>query len=70
MKLRALLKTFDLWLRPAHVADEHGEGYRPIDNVDAMTTGLGHTPTTSEGGGPVSAPPGWVPSQQDERPHR
>jgi hypothetical protein len=35
------------------------EDDRRIDNVDAMASG-------AEAG---MAPPGWVPSQQDERPH-
>jgi hypothetical protein len=60
VKLRELLKR--MRLRPLQ-----GEGERPIDNVDALTTG--HALDTSSGGGvPVSAPPNWVPSQQDERP--
>ena len=66
MTLRELLKRFDLWLRPAQVHGEHGEGNRTIDSVDALTTALNHSQSSADGGGaPVSAPPNWVPSQQD-----
>ena len=68
MKLRRLLKRFDLWLRPAHVHGDHGEGDRPIDNVDAMTTMAVFEGFNSGAAGHADAPPNWVPSQQDERP--
>jgi hypothetical protein len=62
MRLRELLKR--MRLRPLQ-----GEGERPVDNVDALTTAVDHSLITSDGGGgPVAAPPNWVPSQQDERP--
>jgi hypothetical protein len=67
MKIRELLKRFDLWLRPAHVRGEHGEGYRPVDNVDALTT-VTLTPGDPSGSVAATAPPNWVPSQQDDRP--
>ena len=66
MRLGALLKRLDLWLRPAHV---HGEGRdeRPVDNDTALATMSGHVDGM---GAPVDAPPNWVPSQQDwGRPH-
>ena len=69
MKLRELLRRIDLSLRPPHVQEEGRESNRPIDNVDAIAT-AGYAPYgfDSEGGGPQTAPPNWVPSQQDERP--
>jgi hypothetical protein len=43
-----------------------GEDERSIDNVDGLTTAINHAEQSSEGGAaPMSAPPGWVPSQQD-----
>lgn len=60
MRLRELLRRFRL-------RSLQGVGNRPIDNVDALTT-MTHGPTDSGGSMPVSAPPNWVPSQQDDRP--
>jgi hypothetical protein len=68
VKLRQLLKRFDLWLRPAHVQGDHGEGNRP-DNLDAMTTMAGGFEGFNAGAaGHADVPPNWVPSQQDDRP--
>jgi hypothetical protein len=67
VKVRESLKKFDLWLRPPYVHEEHGEGNRPVDNVDALTT-VTHTLGTGAGEAPATAPPNWVPSQQDDRP--
>jgi hypothetical protein len=66
VKLRELLKKIDLSLRPPHVQGHVVE--QSVDNVDALSTmsPLGGDPM--ESGGPASAPPNWVPSQQDERP--
>jgi hypothetical protein len=68
MKLRALLSWIDDTFRPAHVQGDRTND-RSIDNIDAVTTaasagatGIGHV---APGG---TAPPNWVPSQQDERP--
>lgn len=66
MKLRKLLRKINDAVRPVHV--EGMEGYeRPIDNTTAMTT---MTTMPADVGVPLpqSAPPNWVPSQQDEKP--
>jgi hypothetical protein len=59
MKIRALLKR--IRLRSLQV----GDGERSIDNVDALSGAINHSTDPTTGGGAVSAPPGWVPSQQD-----
>jgi hypothetical protein len=61
MKLRAFVKK--LRLRPLH-----GDGERPIDNVDATSMMSGGQSTDGRGHVPSPAPTNWVPSQQDERP--
>jgi hypothetical protein len=61
MKLRKLLEKLRL-------RSLEGEGRQPGSNVDGMTT-MTHSATDQGGNIPVSAPPNWVPSQQDERPH-
>jgi hypothetical protein len=58
MKLRDLLRK----IRPVPLS---GEGERPVDNVDALAGAINHSQDPATGGGPVSAPPNWVPSQQD-----
>jgi hypothetical protein len=63
MKLRELLKM----IRPRTLQ----AGDRPIDNVDAL--GAVGSATLLSGGGPnapegATMPPGYVPSQQDDRP--
>jgi len=58
MKLRKLLKRIRLQALS-------GDGERPIDNVDALSGAVNHSADPTTGGGPVSAPPNWVPSQQD-----
>ena len=65
MKIRELLKRFDLWLRPAYVHGDHGDGNRPVDNVTALTTMGASEGFNSDAAGHADAPPNWVPSQQD-----
>ena len=60
MKVRSLLRKFRL-------RSLQGVGNRPIDSVDALAT-MTHSSTDSGGNMPVSAPPKWVASQQDDRP--
>jgi hypothetical protein len=70
VKLRQLLKRFDLWLRPAHVHGDYGEDDRPLDNLDAMTTTAGGFEGFNAGAaGHADTPPNWVPSQQDRPRH-
>ena len=66
MKVHAALKWLNDTFRPAHAqgADGHGP---PVDKTTAMTTMHVSNPMGSLGTEPV--PPGYVPSQQDERPH-
>jgi hypothetical protein len=65
VKLRALLKKI-------HPRSLSGQGERPTDNVDALGA-AGSTMHVGGDGGNVpyggTLPPGYVPSQQDERPH-
>jgi hypothetical protein len=61
MKLRQVLKNFRL--RSVQL----GEGERSVGNVDALTT-MTHSGVDQGGNIPVTAPPNWVPSQQDDRP--
>lgn len=64
MKIRELLKTFRL-------RSLSGQGERPADNVDALGA-AGSTMHSGGTGGNVphgaTIPPGYVPSQQDDRP--
>jgi hypothetical protein len=62
VKLRELLKKIRLQSTPL----EGGE--RRPDNVDGIATMAGAEMTDVGGFGAVSAPPNWVPSQQDDRP--
>jgi hypothetical protein len=65
MKIRALLKWLNDALRPPHVK---GEGDEPaVDKTTALTTM--HVTNPSGGLGAEGVPPGYVPSQQDEKPH-
>jgi hypothetical protein len=60
-----MLRWLNDALRPAQVPRKPGE----TDNVDALTAVASeHHEGAMFGGGPVSFPPGYVPSQQDERP--
>ena len=59
MKLRELLGK--IRLRPLQ-----GTGERSIDDVDGLATM--HYGGTNEGNIPTTVPPGYVPSQQDDRP--
>ncbi|MGH3050217.1 MAG: hypothetical protein ACRDLK_08665 [Gaiellaceae bacterium] len=65
MKIRALLKWFNDALRPVHVEGE--DGFEPpVDKTTALTTM--HVTSPMGGLGAEAAPPGYVPSQQDEKP--
>ena len=65
MKLRKWLTKLNDAIRPPHV---QGDGGLSDSKIDAMTTMTGAEMADLQGPGPVSAPVGWVPSQQDERP--
>ena len=62
MKIRAWLKKLRLQSTPLE-----GDERRP-DNVDGLVTMAGPEIADLGGVGPGSAPPNWVPSQQDDRP--
>ena len=64
MKIRELLKWFNDALRPPHVK---GQGFEPeVDKTTALTTM--HVTNPMGGLGAEAVPPGYVPSQQDDRP--
>ena len=65
MKLREMLSWLNDAIRPPHV---QGGAKLSDSRIDAMTTMAGAEMADLQGPGPVSAPVGWVPSQQDERP--
>ena len=64
MKLRALLTKINDVVRPPQV---RRQGHRPpVDAVDGLATMTVVDPMGNLGA--ESAPPNWVPSQQDDRP--
>ena len=64
MKVREMLKWLNDALRPPHVK---GQEYEPsVDKTTALTTM--HVSNPMGGLGAETAPPNWVPSQQDEKP--
>ena len=61
----SLRKWLNDTFRPVQVPRKDGEP----DNVDALAAvEAEHREGPMMGGGPVGMPPGYVPSQQDERP--
>ena len=65
MKVRAALDWLNDALRPPHV---RGQDHEPtVDKATALTTM--HVTNPMGAMGTEAAPPGYVPSQQDERPH-
>ena len=61
MKLRRLLGR----IRPRTLS---GEGERPMDTVDALSSAPAENLKGFDSGSGPTAPINWVPSQQDDRP--
>jgi hypothetical protein len=75
VNLRKLLAKLNDIFRPMHLqGDGHslqvGEGMRAgEDNVDALASGISPGHVGASAGDFAPYPPGYVPSQQDDRPH-
>jgi hypothetical protein len=61
VRLQELLKK--MRLRPLQ-----GEGVRPVDNADALSSAPVENSRGFDSGPGPTAPTNWVPSQQDDRP--